>query len=65
MLTLTCQSCDTVIAGDTLEELTANVQSHAQGHGHTRPIRPEHIAARLKKDQTGDEWHVKGKHQHP
>jgi hypothetical protein len=65
MLTLTCQSCGTPITGGTLEELTANVQAHVQTHGHARPIRPEHIAARLKREQARGEWHGKGEHEHP
>ena len=65
MLTLNCRSCGTPISGDTLDELTTNVQAHVQQHGHTRPIRPEHIRARLNAEQGGDEGFRKNEHQHP
>ena len=65
MLTLTCRSCGTPITGDTIDELTANVQTHVQRHGHSRPIRHEHIAARLKREQGGQDRPGNSEHQHP
>jgi len=64
MLTLTCRTCGTPITGDTLEELTANVQAHASQHGHSRPISPEHIRARLKNQHADRNGREHNEHQH-
>jgi hypothetical protein len=65
MLTLTCQSCGSPITGETLDELTANVQVHVRQHGHSRPIRPEHVQARLRKESGGEQQPGNNGHEHP
>lgn len=55
---LHCKACGALLVGETEEELVANVQAHAQGHGHTKPLTAAHIRYRLeheKQSSQGDE----------
>ena len=65
MLTLTCQSCGAPVTGETLDELTVNVQAHVREHGHIRPIRLEHVRARLRKESGGEPRPGDSGHAHP
>lgn len=48
-LRLTCRRCGIVINADTEEDLATLGQEHAKQHGHTEPMAPEHILARIRR----------------
>ncbi len=48
-LSLTCRRCGIVINADTEEDLATLGQEHAKQHGHTEPMAPEHILARIRR----------------
>jgi len=48
-LSLTCRKCGTVLTADTEDELAVLGQAHAQEHGHTAPLDPQRVLARIRR----------------